>query len=180
MRGGLPWGVILIMINPIRVFLYYWPHYSNDITGAMASQITSPTIVYATAYSGAGQRKHQSPASLAFVREIHRSPVDSPHKGPVTRQIFPFDDVIMDECKALGSPHRAFAGLILGLHPSNENVVTKQCCRSLAGRKPRISPGFVMWNAWWRHQIETFSALLALCGEFTGHRCIPLTKASDA
>ena len=33
---------------------------------------------------------------------------------------------------------------------------------------------------WWRHQMETFSALLALCGEFTGDRWIPLTKASDA
>ena len=41
------------------------------------------------------QRKHQSSASLAFVRRIHRRPVNSPHKGPVTRKMFPFDDVIM-------------------------------------------------------------------------------------
>ena len=41
------------------------------------------------------QRKHQSFASLAFVREIHRWPVNSPHKWPVTRKMFPFDDVIM-------------------------------------------------------------------------------------
>ena len=34
----------------------------------MASQITSLTIVYSTIYSGADQRKHQSSASLAFVR----------------------------------------------------------------------------------------------------------------
>ena len=40
-------------------------------------------------------RKHQSYASLAFLREIHRWPVNSPHKGPVTREMFPFDDVIM-------------------------------------------------------------------------------------
>ena len=39
--------------------------------------------------------KHQSSASLAFVRGIHRSPVNSPHKWPVTRKMFPFDDVIM-------------------------------------------------------------------------------------
>ena len=45
--------------------------------------------------SGADQRKHQSSASLAFVRGIHRSPVNSAHKGPVTRKMFPFDDVIM-------------------------------------------------------------------------------------
>ena len=60
---------------------------------AMASQITSLTIVYPSVYSGADQRKHQSSASLAFVRGIHRSPVNSPHKSPVTRKMFPFDDV---------------------------------------------------------------------------------------
>ena len=62
--------------------------------GAMASQITSLTIVYSV-YSGTDQRKHQSSASLAFVRGIHRGPVISPHKWPVTRKMFPFDDVIM-------------------------------------------------------------------------------------
>ena len=64
--------------------------------GAMASQITSLTIVYSTVYSGADQRKHQSSASLAFVQGIHRWPVTSPHKGPVTQKMFQFDDVIMD------------------------------------------------------------------------------------
>ena len=61
----------------------------------MTSQITSLTIVYSIVYSGADQRKHQSSASLVFVREIHRGPVKSPHKWPVTRKMFPFDDVIM-------------------------------------------------------------------------------------
>ena len=63
--------------------------------GAIASQITSLTIVYSTFYSDADQRKHQSSASPAFVRGIHRGPVNSPHKWPVTRKMFPFDDVIM-------------------------------------------------------------------------------------
>ena len=62
---------------------------------SLASQITSLKIVYSTVYSDADQRKHQSSASLAFVRGIHRGPVNSPHKGPVTRKMFPFDDVIM-------------------------------------------------------------------------------------
>ena len=62
--------------------------------GAIASQITSLTIVYSTVYSDADQRKHQSSASLAIVWRIHRSPVNSPHKWPVTRKMFPFDDVI--------------------------------------------------------------------------------------
>ena len=63
--------------------------------GANASQITCLRIVYLIVYSGADQRKHQSSASLAFVRGIHRWPVSSPHKWPVTRKMFPFDDVIM-------------------------------------------------------------------------------------
>ena len=56
--------------------------------GVMASQITSLTVVYSTVYSGADHRKHQNSASLSFVREI-------PHKWPVTRKMFPFDDIIM-------------------------------------------------------------------------------------
>ena len=63
--------------------------------GAMASQITSLTIVYWSVHSGADQRKYQSSASLAFVWGIHRWPMNSPHKRPVTRKMFPFDDVIM-------------------------------------------------------------------------------------
>ena len=63
--------------------------------GAMASQITSLTILYSKVYSGADQRKYQSSTSLAFVRGIHRGPVNSPHKWPVKRKMFPFDDVIM-------------------------------------------------------------------------------------
>ena len=61
----------------------------------MASQITRLTIIYSTVYSGAEQRKHQISASLAFVRGIHRWPVNSPHKEPETLKMLPFDDVIM-------------------------------------------------------------------------------------
>ena len=46
---------------------------------------------HSTVYSGADQRKRQSSVSLAFWRGIHRGP----HKWPVTRKMFPFDDVIM-------------------------------------------------------------------------------------
>ena len=70
-------------------------HYNDVIMGAIASQITSLTIVFSTVYLDTDQRKHQSSASLAFVRGIHRRPVNSPHKWPVTRKMFPFDDVIM-------------------------------------------------------------------------------------
>ena len=70
-------------------------HHSDVIMSAMACQITSVTIVYSTVCSGADQRKHQSSASLALVRETHRWLVNSPHKVPVTQKMFPFDDVIM-------------------------------------------------------------------------------------
>ena len=70
-------------------------HYDDVIMSEIASQITSLTIVYSIAHSGADQSKHQSSASLAFVWEIHRGPVNFPHKWPVTRKMFPFDDVIM-------------------------------------------------------------------------------------
>ena len=70
--------------------------------GGIASVITSLTLVYSIVYSDADQRKNQSSASLAFVRRIHRGPVNSPHKWPVTRKMFPFDDVIMIE--AMTSP----------------------------------------------------------------------------
>ena len=72
-----------------------WIHYNDVIVSAIASQITSLTIVYSTVYSGADQRKHQSSASLVFVRKFDRWPVNSPHKWPVIRKMFPFDDVFM-------------------------------------------------------------------------------------
>ena len=53
----------------------------------MASHITGVSIICSAVY--------QSSVSLAFVRGIHRWPVTSPHKGPVTRKMFTFDEVIM-------------------------------------------------------------------------------------
>ena len=71
-------------------------HYGDVIMSVVASQITSVSIVCSTVCLGANQRKHESSASLALnVRGIHQWPLDSPHKGPVTRKMFPFDDVIM-------------------------------------------------------------------------------------
>ena len=84
----------------IRLPSYHWSnsayhHYSDVIVGSMASQIRGITIVYSTVYSGADQRKHQSSASPAFVQGIHRWPVNSPHKGPVTRKMFSSEDFII-------------------------------------------------------------------------------------
>ena len=70
-------------------------HCSDVIMSAIAFGFTGITIVCSTLSPCADQRKHQRSASLAFVRGIHQWPLNSPHKGPVTRKMFPFDDVIM-------------------------------------------------------------------------------------
>ena len=71
-----------------------YSHYIDVIMTTMAYQITSLTVVYSTVYPDADQRKHQSSASLAFVWGIHRTG-EFPAQRPVTRKMFPFDDVIM-------------------------------------------------------------------------------------
>ena len=71
------------------------PQYGDVIMSAMTSQITGVSIVCLTACPGTDQRTHQTSASVAFLRGIHRWPVDSLRKGQVTRKIFPFDDVII-------------------------------------------------------------------------------------
>ena len=78
-------------------------YYNDVIMRTMASQITSLASVYSTVYSGADQRKHQSSAPLSFVWGIHRGPVNSPHKWPVTRKTFPFDDAIMYMTNAMSA-----------------------------------------------------------------------------
>ena len=94
-------------------------HYDDVIMAPMTSQITSLTVVYSIVYSDADQRKHQNSASLAFVWGIHRGPVNSPHKWPVTRKIFPFYDVIMDRINKLCSrgPSVVFADMLLFWEP---------------------------------------------------------------
>ena len=88
-------GSFGINFSEMSITIHSFSYYSDVIIGAIASQITRLTNVYSTVYSGADQRKHQSSASLAFKRGIHRRPVNSPHKWPVTREMFLFDDVIM-------------------------------------------------------------------------------------
>ena len=63
-----------------KFFYVVLVYYSDVIMGAIASQITIFTIVYPTVYSGIDQRNHQSSTSPAFVSEIHRWPVNSPHE----------------------------------------------------------------------------------------------------
>ena len=98
-------------------YLHFY-HCRDVIMGAISPQITSLTIVYSTVYSDADQRKHQSSASLAFLWGTLQGPVNSPHKLPVTRKMFPFDDVIMFLPDVTGTwrwnpPHRRQDSFIL-------------------------------------------------------------------
>ena len=199
----------------------------------MASQFTSLTIVYSTVYSGADQRKHQSSASLAFVRGIHRSP----HKWPVRGKCFHLMTSV--DIKSYGSfifyivfndnatNHRNYWHLLIRrsiislfvwgndhLHGPccfDSNVIqgtiaVENSCWYNSISVTRVATMFVhataaqltyimcvshedimtkksFWS-WWRHQMETFSALLALCagnspvtGEFPAQR--PVTHSFD-
>ena len=99
---GVGWGLPLYPFTKIysqgkksRSHFDSLCHYSGVIMGAMATQITSISMVCSTVCSCAEKRKHQSSASQAFVRWIHGWQLNSPHKGPLTRKMFPLDDVIM-------------------------------------------------------------------------------------
>ena len=134
---------------------------------AMASQITSLTIVYSIVYSGADQIKHQSSASLAFVSGIHRWPVNSPHKGSVMRKMFPFDDHVYhlpDRITYIASHWLAFqANLII---PKELKQVTTTAVWFSAGvsdiRKFHpwfdLQPKFHYWN---HNFLNTFREILS-------------------
>ena len=105
----------------------FYAHYNDVIMSAMASQNTSLTMIYSTVYWDADQRKYQSSASPAFVRGIHRSPVNSPDKGPVMREVFPFDDVIMES-------------------QQQEHVDEKEkSAQSLTGNRRHLGPLLLTW-----------------------------------
>ena len=162
----------------------------------MASQITSLTVVYSIVYSDADQRKHQSPASLAFVWGIHRGPVNSPHKWPVTRKMFPFDDVIMNCLDLSGliistikqtwkwlhtdgtvwasEAQLVFKMKVLTQHRDKHCQLCFSCwtaCYETDSSIETVPVTGIVWIivsgsfAWWRHRIETFSALLAIWAE---------------
>ena len=125
---------------------------------AMASQITGVSIVYSSVCSDADQRKHQSSASQAFVRGYHRSPVDSPHKGPVTWKMFPFDDVIMNRFSSFqtNSVHHDHITNITSIGSSNGlTPITRHVPELMSTQIPKISTSncqFIKFNpSWLKH-----------------------------
>ena len=87
---GFNWRLHHILVY--NGYTQIWKHYSDVMMSAMASQITGVSIVYTAVCSGADQRKHQCSTLLGLVRRIHRWPI----KGPVTRKMFPFDEIIIN------------------------------------------------------------------------------------
>ena len=129
--------------------------YNDVIMGVMASQITSLTIVYSTVYSGAYQRKHLSSASLAFVMGIHRWPVNSRLKGPVTRNFFPFDDVIMQYFHHLAGPQGILMPLRLLYHKVNRVRCRYTAVTLLTNNQKRHSNGRGMGCLLWiQHLVD--------------------------
>ena len=76
----------------IRQVHYCTSHCNDFRIGAMASQITGVSIVWSTVCSGAEQQQQQQ--KIKAPRHWGES-MDSNNKGPVTRRMLPFDDVIM-------------------------------------------------------------------------------------
>ena len=164
-------------------------HYGDVMMDTIASQITSPTIVFSTVYSDADQTKHQSSASLAFVRGIHRGPGNSPHKWPVTRKMFPFNDVIMfhatifeintstndEKCRVIypywwsPNPHLIpYNCQRLGLPQAHWDCLAVACPEAECQHVPCLPCGgplsiVLTQHSWWRHDRETLSTLLAIC-----------------
>ena len=126
------------------------PHYIDVIMGAIAFKITSLTIVYSIVQSDADQRKHQSSASLAFVRGIRRGPVNSPHKGPVTRKMFPFDDVIMIFCVSFAQ-RCTFYQLTVAYwrHMAAQICVNIGSCNGLLADRTKSLPEPMMTSRQW-------------------------------
>ena len=112
---------------------------------------------------GADQRKHQSFPSPAFVRGIHRWPVNYPHKAPVTRKMFPFDDAIKTDCDGCSDlyakPHRKSHIDGLAQDCSNSSALSVELLQS--GVKPSTcefhkpyllttqDPGNILHQVWY-------------------------------
>ena len=66
MSGDLKDGMLAIGKDMVK------EHYSDVIMSMMASQITGVSIVFSVVCLSTDHRKHQSSASLAFMRGIHQ------------------------------------------------------------------------------------------------------------
>ena len=99
------WCIVFLQLTDSMVGGISGDHYDDVIMTTIASQITSLTVVYSTVYSDADQSKHQKVRVTGLCVGNSPGPVNSPHKGPVTRKMFPFDNVIMIARLRVQKPH---------------------------------------------------------------------------
>ena len=99
--------------------------YNNVIMGAMASQITSLTIVYSTINPGEDKKKTSKFRVTGLCEGNSPSPVNSPHKGPVTLKMFPFDDVIMIGSFTIRNPFLLCNGRVVMMSTMSSRVAPK-------------------------------------------------------
>ena len=136
-------------------------------------------------------RKHQSSASLAYVRGIHRWPVNSPHKGPVTREMFPIDDAIMfiwyrvvvDNCTVTSHERHIVSNhdqlFVEQLVQTNNNENIKGLLYGILWW--RIPLTLTYSQQCWKH-IHVMTSLMEMQWVYKQlhHRWIPRKKANDA
>ena len=127
-------------------------HYDDIIMGSMASQITSLAIVYSAFYSGADQRKYQNSASLAFVR----GPVNSPQKWPVTRKMFPFDDVIM-KWRLFVQAFQCFRASQRSVQCNCHHAPSYSCNNKMEQHAAKISLGMMCFRLYDRHRMPQWN-----------------------
>ena len=78
-----------------------WRHYERDGVSNHRRLDCLPNRLFR-------RRSKKTSKSLAFVRGIHRWAVNFPHKRPVTRKMFPFDDIfvyLLFTMKVIGRQH---------------------------------------------------------------------------
>ena len=86
--------LIYVLANdPLLIFFYKGPQWRHNKRDCVSNHRRVDCLL--SSLFRRRSRKQQYSVSLAFIRGIHWWPVNSPHKGPVTRKMFPVDDVIM-------------------------------------------------------------------------------------
>ena len=74
-------------------------HHNGVIMGAIESQIISLTIAYSIIFFRRRSKKTSKLRVTGLCAGNSPGTVNSPHKWPVTRKMFPFDDVIVSQTK---------------------------------------------------------------------------------
>ena len=184
--GLLHWHSVSVVISTLSwkklgtwVRMFFWVtsmtlnkchHYNDVIMGTIASKITSLTIVYSTVYSDADQRKHQSSASLAFVRGIHREPMKSPHRGPVICFHLMTSSFVLWIFRRTSKKTSKFR--VTGLCAGN-SLGTGEFPTQMASNAENVS-------IWWRHHWNGYKWFITILMPQSHHTPGPCTGCSRA